>query len=931
MLRSMIHLGALWASASLFAAEHWAFQPLKKVQGSSIDEFIQRRLAEQGLKPSPRADARTLVRRATMDLTGLPPSEGMTELSDQAYARLVDELLASPHYGEQWSRHWLDVARYSDTKGYVYAREEKRWVHASPYRDWVVEALNDDMPYDRFLRLQIAADQMVPAGSPDLAAMGFLTLGRRFLGVTHDIIDDRIDVVTRGTLGLTVACARCHDHKFDPIPTRDYYALYGVFQSCAEAVVPCGKGESSQKLAELQKKNRDLMTKSREERMAMTRSQVKEHLEAQLHLEQYPEEVFSQILDADDLNPVIVRRWQAWLAEDAKRAEPVFSEWHALRERGSVEELKACAERYDKLFTEIEQQWQALLKTEPKARSLPDAPKERLRFVLYGTDSPCHVPDEHISNNEMYFPTGTIVALWKAQGDVDRHVINSAGGTPHATILADRAKPSTPRIFTRGNPLTKGDAVPRQFLSLFGDQKPFAQGSGRLELAQAIADPLNPLTARVMVNRLWQHHFGRGLVSTPSDFGKQGTPPSHPALLDWLAQRFVDSGWSLKAMHRLIMLSQTYQQRSDGGVVDGGAAQVDPDNVLLWRMNTHRLSFEEARDAWLAAAGQLDLSMGGNPQPLFSANNKRRTLYTLVDRESLPAAMSTFDFANPDLSIPKRTETTVPQQALFGMNHPFIVQQVRALLIRPEMKSADPSARIRRIYEILFQRSPSVDELGSALSFVGERQPPVLAEADHSRSWQYGYGEWDEAEGRVKEFKRLPHFTGSAWQGEEAWPNKELGWAQITAAGGHPGNDRKHAVVRRWIAPADGVYAVKSTLLHEPASGDGIRSFISHSEQGRLHAGKLHQGTADLNFATLAFQKGETLDFIVDIGDVLNSDQFLWSMRIQQAATIGAGGDASAEVWDAEKDFSAQPKSQLDVWEQFVQVLMVANEFMFVD
>jgi hypothetical protein len=302
------------------------------------------------------------------------------------------------------------------------------------------------------------------------------------------------------------------------------------------------------------------MDRTREERMAMIRSQVREHLEAQLNLEQYPEEVFGQLLEPDDLNPVIVRRWQAWLAEDEKRAEPVLAEWHTLRKRGTAEELRACALRYDLLFAEVNRSWQALLKSDPKAKGLPDAAQERLRLVLYGPDSPCHIPDEPIANIEQYLPAKATVALWKAQGDVDRHIIAHQDTLPHATILVDRPKPSTPRVFVRGNPLTKGDAVPRQFLSLFGDARPFAQGSGRLELAHAITSPANPLTARVMVNRIWQHHFGRGLVSTPSDFGKQGSLPSHPELLDWLAQRFIDSGWSIKAMHRLIMLSQTYQQ-----------------------------------------------------------------------------------------------------------------------------------------------------------------------------------------------------------------------------------------------------------------------------------------------------------------------------------------------------------------------------------
>jgi hypothetical protein len=645
-----------------------------------------------------------------------------------------------------------------------------------------------------------------------------------------------------------------------------------VFQSCAEAVVPCTTGEDA-KLAEVVKKNHDLMTKRREEQMARTRARAKDYQKALTELEKYPEQGFDQIIDEKDLNPFIVHRWKAWV-----EAHPGVEL--------SEEALKA-------------------------------------------TDSPAYVPDEHITNNEMYFPSGVITELWKSQGEVDRYLLNNRTAPEHATVLVDRALPSTPRVLLRGNPLTKGDAVPRQFLSLFGAQRPFTQGSGRLELAKAIIDPRNPLTARVMVNRIWQHHFGRGLVSTPSDFGKQGTAPSHPELLDWLAQRFIDSGWSIKAMHRLIMMSETYQQSSGGGAVD--PAHADPDNRLLWRMNPHRLSFEEARDAWLMAAGRLSLEVGGTPLPLFAADNQRRTLYTLVDRENVPAVMRTFDFANPDLSIPQRTETTVPQQALFGMNHPFVVQQAKALLGRADVKGADAAERVRRIYGHLFQRAPRADEMEQALRFVQEDEPRVIVQADHSKAWQYGVGEWDESTGRVKDFKPLPHFTGSAWQGDEAWPNAKLGWAQLTATGGHPGNDRKHAVVRRWIAPADGTYAVKSTLLHEPAPGDGIRSFISHSEQGRLHAGRLHQGRAELNFDTLAFKAGETLDFVVDIGEVLNSDQFLWSMRIQQSGLAGAGGETRDSTWDAEKDFAAQPRSQLNNWEQLVQVLMLANEFMFVD
>lgn len=861
--------GALCA-ATLFAIaaqgeEWWAFKPLQPDQGKDIDSLIFEKLAEHGLKPAASADLRTLIRRASFDLTGLPPTRELLEAT--SFEQAVDQLLASPHYGEQWARHWLDVARYSDTKGYVYAREEKRWVHATPYRDWVVRALNEDLPYDQFLRLQIAADQIVPPNSPDLAAMGFLTLGRRFLGVTHDIIDDRIDVVTRGALGLTVACARCHDHKFDPIPTRDYYALYGVFQSSAEALVPCASGDDPE-LSALVKKNHALITQRREEQMARTRKRAADYIAAQKELDKYPEEVFGQILGENDLNPFIVHRWKAWLEKN------------------------------------------------------PNAPLNE--EVLTRLDSPAHVPDEHIANIEMYFPNSITTELWKSQAEVDRYLLKNPSTPAHATILKDRPLPSTPRVFIRGNPLTKGDSVSRQFLSLFGAPQPFQKGSGRLELAQAITHPRNPLTARVMVNRLWQHHFGRGLVSTPSDFGKQGSLPTHPELLDGLAQRFIDSGWNLKAMHRLIMLSETYQQRSDV------SQPSDPDNKLLGRMNPHRLSFEEARDAWLAAAGRLNLTMGGLPEPLFASSNTRRTLYALVDRENLPSVMRTFDFANPDLSIPQRTETTVPQQALFGLNHPFVVQQAKALV---QNATGNDRERILFIYAQLFQRTASAKEMANALHFVQDDPAPILPIADHSKAWQYGYGEWDELTGKTKNFQHLPHFTGTAWQGDEAWPNAKLGWAQLTASGGHPGNHRQHAVIRRWIAESAGSYDIHSTLIHEPKVGDGIRAFVSHSRLGKLRSTTAHGTRAELNLTAIDFQAGDSLDFIVDIGDGLNSDQFLWAPKITPTPplTTGSSGDEVNEVWEAEKDFFAQPQAQLSVWEQLVQVLMLSNEFMFVD
>lgn len=382
------------------------------------------------------------------------------------------------------------------------------------------------------------------------------------------------------------------------------------------------------------------------------------------------------------------------------------------------------------------------------------------------------------------------------------------------------------------------------------------------------------------------------------------------------------------------MLSSTYQQSSLGpadAVASKRAQENDPANRLLWRMNTHRLSFEEMRDAWLAAAGELDLRIGGKPVELFANQNKRRTLYAFVDREQLPTALRTFDFANPDLSIPQRTDTIVPQQALFGMNHPFLATRARSVAQRIEQPvPADDAERARRIYALIYQRPPTPLEMNATLAFV--RPAPIpIARRDQPNAWHYGYGELDEATGRLKNFTALPYCNGTAWQGGENLPDAKLGWAQLTPAGGHPGNDRQHAVVRRWVAPQDGSYAITSTLIHEPAVGDGIRAFISHSGRGLLRSTILHHSTAALNLEAMPMSAGDTLDFIVDFRDGLNSDQFLWSPKITAIATTGSGGEGGAPAWDAEKDFAGPPMILLNRWEQLAQILMLTNEFTFLD
>ncbi|MDZ4687353.1 MAG: PSD1 and planctomycete cytochrome C domain-containing protein [Planctomycetaceae bacterium] len=1008
-LERWIKLGAPWPDSPLVAESdrariartHWAFHPVQQAAPPSlpdeswsrtpVDQFVLSRLSAMGLAPSPPADRRALIRRVTYDLTGLPPMPADVDAfvhdpDPEAYAKLVERLLDSPQYGEQQARHWLDVARYSDTKGYVYGREERVWVHAPMYRDWVVQAFNRDLPYDRFLLLQIAADKATPDDRTAWAAMGFLTLGRRFLGVTHDIIDDRIDVVTRGTMGLTVACARCHDHKYDPIPTADYYSLYGVFLNSTERLLPVaeptGRDDAyaafEKELDARQTKLRQTTATKRREAADRVRQRVTDYLVAQTELDKYPEEGFDQVLAATDVIPTFVRRWEAHILAASKTGDPFFAPWHRLAQLSAEEfsqrapeiiaelaameavpsrlrqalspppmSMREVAERYGRVLADVEREWQMQLAAAvdanlPEPVALADAESEALRQMLYGPASPCLVPDEAVVSTESWFDSNSLTELWKLQGEVDRWLIQSPLAPPHSVALVDRALIRPAYIFRRGNPKTRGDEVAMHFPSVVAgaNPPPFATGSGRLELARAIIDPANPLTARVWVNRVWQHHFGNGLVATPSDFGVRAETPSHPELLDWLAAQLVQSGWSTKALHRLIVLSNAYQQRSDGpsdAAVRQRSLLVDPDNRLLWRMSPRRLSFEEFRDTLLATTGRLDPRPGGRATDLFAGNgvaNRRRTLYGLVDRQFLPTTLRMFDFANPDLHTPLRSETTVPQQALFALNHPLMAEHAKSLVTQTRLADTDdPAEKLRRLYRSVYQREPTDRQTAQALAFIAaEVSEPESTPRVESLAWQYGYGELDDATKQLKGFARLPYFTGAAWQGAAQWPGGGLGWLQLTAQGGHTGDDLKHSVVRRWTAPRSGTYSVTSTAIHEVAAGDGVRCYIVSSRDGLLKSTALHNRKEAMNVDAVTLQAGDTLDFVVDLNANLNSEQHLWAPVITESASSTTGSDATPSGrWDAERDFAGPAPVLLTRWEQLAQVLLASNELMFVD
>jgi len=733
-------------------SEHWAFKLHKRPVIPSVskinwprmplDKFVLRRLEASGWEPSPQADRRTLIRRAYWNLTGLAPThmqvqEFVDDNTPDAWLRLIDNLLSSSHYGERWARHWLDVARYADNKGYVGVGVDRRYPYSYTYRDYVIRAFNEDLSYNRFIIEQLAADHLeLGDDKRPLAALGFLTLGRRFLNREDDIIDDRIDVVTRGLMGLTVTCARCHDHKYDPVPTADYYSLHGVFASSKEPTELPLIGRAAQPsehaffIKEKEEKEKEISKLIRETYSRESTKLRRRGGEYMLAVHEYERDKLSreaavQLATKRGLNLVALMNWKKAMIQWRAESHPVFLVWFDLKGGGNplvtrVASRKEQSEIYSKLFIEAENRWNVLRKKNPKAKGLVDANWEAIRKVVMGAGAPAMVSKTLAENDRNSLLFGIRNRLKNMRSKIGKLESTHPGAPPRAHVLEDKEKLVESQIYLRGNRYNRGARVPRQFLEHFSmNRKPFKKGSGRLELAKAIAHPDNPLTARVIVNRVWAHHFGHGLVATPSDFGLRAKPPTHPQLLDWLATQFIADGWSIKKLHRQIMLSATYQQvakdRSE-------YMKVDPDNSMLWKINRQRLSFEALRDGILQASGHLDLLLGGRSVDIAKhPTTPRRTLYGFVDRQNLPGFFRTFDFASPDAHCPHRYENTVPQQALYLMNSPFIIDQSRRLVSHEEfIKARNEKERIDYLYHTVFQRDPTILEVREGRTYIAE-------------------------------------------------------------------------------------------------------------------------------------------------------------------------------------------------------------------
>lgn len=715
------------------ARQFWAFQPPVKHPRPAVrdaswprnesDYFVLAEMEKRGLKPVLPANKGTLLRRATFDLTGLPPTPEEIDAfanddSPEAFARVVDRLLASPHYGERWGRHWLDVARYAEDQAHSF--NAKLYTSGYRYRDWVIGAINDDIPYDRFVKLQIAADLMVSDEAErlkQLPALGFFGLGAQYYKdngkAAADELDDRVDTLSRGLLGLTVSCARCHDHKFDPVPTQDYYSLAGVFASCKLDDLPLAGHEVIQRYEEGQRVVKDAEAKIKTfvqgEKNAVNETQagqIARYMESvrEYRVRQSEGGKWSVGEQArhDGLQPGVLNRWVKYFDGTPKAAALVSWKQQMTAARASERDITAAADAFQQQVKEMLAQREKL-----------DKQKAALLQELFGDRGPFAISDDEMKKLLPAEKKQHFDALQAAMAVAKK----AAPAAPPVTHGIEDTAAVDMKVYVHGNPENAGEVAPRRFLRvLAGDNAPlFTKGSGRLELAQAIASPRNPLTARVLVNRVWQWHFGRGIVGTPSNFGALGERPTHPELLDYLTCRFIESGWSLKALHREIMLSATYQLSCDN---DEHNFTIDGDNRFLWRMSRQRLDIESWRDAMLAVSGKLDLQIGGPSTDLAAQGNYRRTVYGKVSRLDLNGTLRMFDFPEANLTCEKRTQTTVPQQQLFVLNSVFVVEQAKALAARVQAQAGDDSARIRRAYVLALARPASEAEVASALRYL---------------------------------------------------------------------------------------------------------------------------------------------------------------------------------------------------------------------
>lgn len=834
-LTNWIGMGLPWpdydgTTEKIDPREHWSFQPVEKPvlpenTGNPIDHFLSKAREEAGVVPAEPADRRTLYRRVHFDLLGLPPKfeEAEKFVNDprpdgEAWSALIDHLMGSPHYGERWARLWMDVARYSDTKGYEAGGRERRFVYSYTYRDWLIRALNSDMPYDQFLLYQLAAEQLVDWKGPNkehLAALGFISLSKN--GRQELVVDDRLDTTFRGMMALTVACARCHDHKFDPISTKEYYGLYSVFQNSLKEEQPT----------------------------------IGEPVEGPAY-DQYLKDLAEQQKVVDDF------------------LEP---------------KLAKIAEEF------------------------PDIANRRIQLIAK-------------------LERGDRRELQNKQRVVDKFVADAKMEPDKALVVVDNESPGQQAVFIRGNPSRRGEPAPRQFLSILSEGEPqkFEKGSGRLEMAQAIADPENPLTARNIVNRVWMWHFGEGIVRSVDDFGTQGEAPDHPELLDYLAAWFVENGWSIKKLHKLILTSDTWQQSASNPKTETNML-VDAENRLLWKFDRRRLELEQMRDAMLDVASNLDNKLYGRTVKILEEPySNRRSVYGFIDRQNLNPVFRNFDFSNPQETTAQRPDTTIPMQALFTMNSDFVQNQAENIA----RITADRPDKIAAMHQAIFASKPTDNDRQLADSFltVFDSEIGEFAKRQTDTEWSYGYGAVDDKTGSVK-FTPYPHWTGERWQIGEERPHGDGPLRYLYADEGttHPGRTSNEAAVYQWRAPADLRIRIEGGLTRDAVGkGNGVKIKIAVSNAGLVFDKTLTEQGKGIrtDVAEVKVKAGDIVSFVVDSRDGNTShDSVAWNPKIIDL-------DNQFPSWEMAESFSgpAQPATK---WSAYAHALLNTNRFLFIE
>ncbi|MDF1812756.1 MAG: PSD1 and planctomycete cytochrome C domain-containing protein [Verrucomicrobiales bacterium] len=833
-LQKWIAMGLPWPinekrDESTDPRKHWSFQPVNPPElpenaGHPIDYFIRTKLEEKGIAPAPRAGRYDLHRRLSFDLVGLPPTFEETEEfinnpepHQKIWPALIDKFLASPQYGERWARHWMDIARYSDTKGYEAGGRERKFIFSHTYRDWLIRSFNEDLPFDQFLLYQLAAEQLVDWKGADrehLAALGFISLSKN--GKQELVIDDRIDTTFRGMMGLTVSCARCHDHKFDPVSTKEYYSLYGIFRNSLATDQPL--------IAE----------------------------------------------------PPNTPEYKAYLGEIAKLEK----------------------KRTDYL-------------TPLLARVLKENPK------LKGNEAGL------ISK----LPREEQKKARELQEDVKKFIAKKEMEPDKALIVKDHGKPSAQHVYIRGNPSRRGELVKASFPKLGSpsEPEPFKQGSGRLEMAKEIASAKNPLTARVIVNRVWMWHFGEGIVRTVSDFGLQGEHPSHPELLDWLAGWFVQNGWSVKKLHRLILTSETWQQSSSHPEVET-TFPLDPENRLLWRSFRHRLDFEQMRDAMLAASGELDTTLYGRSVKILEPPySRRRSVYAFIDRQNLSSVFRHFDFSNPQESTGQRPDTTIPMQALFTMNSDFAMKRAENLIAT----SGTNEDLITALHRKVFAKEPSEKDKILADSFLKSFHSGDKSARQNLSGWSYGWGGVDKQSGEVS-FHLYQHWDAKKndWRINKEYPvpDSPKRYLHTGNSSMHPGLGEEYSNIFRWHSPKEMKIDISGEVTR-PAVGKGRSGMVMHivsSKNGILLTKKLpvNEKTIPVELGGIDVAPDEIISFVTDCDGDTSFDTYSWDPTVSNAGN-------PEERWKYSVDFSG-PVTPLDAPAAYAHALLNTNRFLFI-